>query len=240
MKQSMKLRITALIIGFMIMTAIVGSMACSRNQNSIEEQNESKAETYLVTFVAPDHSILYIDKVKKGEAAEPPANMVMPQGYIFSYWDKDFSNVTEEMTIYAVCQQIPSSGNVLTLGGSYASKGEQVTVPLQLCGDVCLCAFDIRVVYDKEVLDFVEFSSKDSAVDANCMEEKGVIYLNYGSRENTTGEVDLTDLVFTVVGEAAWTSVTIEVMEVISFDENYDFYVPECTTISAIIRISEK
>lgn len=193
---------------------------------------------YTVTFLGPDGATLHVDEVNPGEAAEPPVNPVMPQGYVFSHWDRDFSSVTEDMEVYAVCIEWAPTGNVLAIGGGYTRRGGDVTVPLQLSGQVCLCAFDVRITYDTEALDFVEFAAQDGAVDANCIEEEGVIYLNYASVENTVGEVDLADLVFTAIGEPGQTSMEIEVSEIIAFDEAYEFYVPEYTAIPATVTIS--
>lgn len=196
-------------------------------------------ETFTVAFLAPDGSLVFEDTVPSGEPAQPPMNPIMPYGYIFSHWDKDFSRITGDLTVNAVCSEISSKDNVFSCSGGYVQKGANTSVSVKLGGNVNLCAFNLRITYDKEMLDFVEFRSQDPLVDCNCMEENGTIYLNYASSENTVGDVDLTDLVFRACGDAGQASVTIEVLEIIVYDENYDFQTPACTTVPATITVAE-
>lgn len=199
----------------------------------------TSGETYTVAFLSPDGSVLYEDTVPAGAAAQPPTNPLMPYGYVFSHWDKDFSNITENLTVNAVCSEVNGKDNVFSCSGGYVQKGANTSVSVKLGGNVNLCAFNLRITYDKEMLDFVEFRSQDPLVDCNCMEENGTIYLNYASSENTVGDVDLTDLVFRACGDAGQASVTIEVLEIIVYDENYDFQTPACTTVPATITVAE-
>ena len=227
-----------LVIVLAVLTAALAIFAFMGPRSESGTPVQQPEKTYTVRFLGPDDSLVYEDQVMHGEAAEPPANPVMPQGYVFSSWDSDFSAVTENMTVRAICTQISGLDNVLSLAGGYAVQGEGVTLPLQLSGNVCLCALDIRIRYDNQALDFVEFSYQDGAVDANCIEEDGVIYLNYASHSNTIGEVDLAGLVFTAIGEAGKTNVEIEIVEVIAFDDEFEFYVPEATAIPAEVSIT--
>ena len=54
----------------------------------------------LVTFIDWDGTVLSSVKVTRGEAAIPPADPYR-EGYTFIGWDKDFSTVTDHMTITA-------------------------------------------------------------------------------------------------------------------------------------------
>ncbi|SCY37565.1 stalk domain-containing protein [Alkaliphilus peptidifermentans] len=56
--------------------------------------------TYTVTFIDWNGDILETEIVTEGNSATPPANPSRP-GYIFNGWDKDFSNVTSNLTITA-------------------------------------------------------------------------------------------------------------------------------------------
>lgn len=237
MKKRIKFGIVALVVILAIGVAAAVFITFS-NRQSLPEGQTAEEESFTVTFLGPDESLLYVDKVKKGAAAQAPANPNVLQGYVFAYWDSDFSCVTEDMTVHAICQEIGDAENVFSCSGAYARQGEQVTVPLQLCGNVCLCAFSAQIKYDVQALDFVEFTAQDGAVDANCIEEDGVIYLNFVSYENTTGEVDLVDLVFTAVGEVGQTPVSIEVTEVVAYDDDYEFYIPAYTTVPAVVTIA--
>ena len=57
----------------------------------------------LVTFVDWDGTVLYSVSVVPGDAATAPAELTR-EGYTFIGWDKDFTNITEGMTITALYQ----------------------------------------------------------------------------------------------------------------------------------------
>lgn len=73
--------------------------------SAIDKENDSnqgiinKAE-YIVTFKDYDGTILKIIYVKQGEEATPPT-VNKRDGYIFTGWDKDYSNIQKDMIIYA-------------------------------------------------------------------------------------------------------------------------------------------
>ena len=80
-----------------------------------------KVRTLQVVFVDWDDSILKeAQTVNYGEAAVAPADPVR-EGYTFTGWDKDFSAVTEDMTIKAQYEQAAGLEDInasATLGGS--------------------------------------------------------------------------------------------------------------------------
>ena len=57
-------------------------------------------DSYTVTFVDYDSTVLKTEAVEYGKAANAPANPTRT-GYTFSGWDKAFDNVTESMTVTA-------------------------------------------------------------------------------------------------------------------------------------------
>ena len=66
---------------------------------------------YTVTFVDYDGTILSSDKVHYGTAATAPEDPSR-DGYNFSGWDKDYSNVTDDMTItaqYTISTALPEA-----------------------------------------------------------------------------------------------------------------------------------
>ncbi|MBR3383525.1 MAG: InlB B-repeat-containing protein [Clostridia bacterium] len=58
------------------------------------------APTYTVTFVDWNGAVIDTQVVSEGEAATAP-NDPTREGYTFTGWDKDFSNVTEDITVTA-------------------------------------------------------------------------------------------------------------------------------------------
>lgn len=198
-----------------------------------------QAETCTVRFVDPNGALLYTDTVTAGTAAHPPQNPIMPYGWVFSHWDGDFTHVSGDMTVKAVATEIGTAPNVLSLSGAYARQGSNATVSLRLGGSVELCAFNIRIQYDPMQLDFVELRYPDPMVDANCIAQDGIIYLNFAGSQNTLGDVDLTDLVFYAKGAAGQTQITVEVLELITFTEDGSFLEPQYTVIPGTVTIAE-
>lgn len=72
---------------------------------------------YTVTFVDKDGNVISAVKVKEGEAAVAP-EAPQVEGYEFTGWDKDFSNVTEDMTVKALYKKISGGGDGNPGGGN--------------------------------------------------------------------------------------------------------------------------
>ena len=69
----------------------------------------STKNTYIVTFVDYDSTVLKVDTVEYGQAATPPANPVR-ENYYFVGWDIDFSFVTEDITVSATYKLTDPTG----------------------------------------------------------------------------------------------------------------------------------
>ncbi len=67
---------------------------------------------YTVTFVDFDGSSLKVEKVAAGKSASAPSNPSR-SGYTFSGWDKDFSNITANLTVTALYTE-NGSGEIIT------------------------------------------------------------------------------------------------------------------------------
>ena len=78
--------------------------------------------TYIVQFVNWGNTILKTDTVEYGQSATAPVDPTR-KGYTFAGWDKDFSNVTSDLTVTAQYKQNDSSmtcaeAREAALGGS--------------------------------------------------------------------------------------------------------------------------
>lgn len=56
---------------------------------------------YTVTFKDYDGAVLKTDKVKAGEDATPPETIPERDGYVFTGWSKEYTNVTKDITVKA-------------------------------------------------------------------------------------------------------------------------------------------
>ncbi len=97
-------------------TAII--TVTTEDGNFTDTCNVEVKEGYTVTFVDYNNNVLGIDTVNYGGTAIAPANPTR-EGYTFTGWDKDFSNVTEDMTVTAIYSknEIPNTPPIITLLG---------------------------------------------------------------------------------------------------------------------------
>lgn len=73
----------------------------------LSELNKRKEEEekikYTVTFYAHDErTVLKTQEVVEGESATPPAEIPIVDGYTFSHWGGDYTNIISDMKIYAI------------------------------------------------------------------------------------------------------------------------------------------
>jgi uncharacterized repeat protein (TIGR02543 family) len=84
-------------------------------------------KSYKVTFVDHDGTILKEDDVNHGSAATAPA-APSRSGYTFDGWDKDFSNVTSDITVTAQYTAV-STGTVTGGGGGGGASTTPTPTP---------------------------------------------------------------------------------------------------------------
>ena len=174
---------------------------------------------YIVTFYSNDGTVLMVDRVKRNSSATPPSRPNMTYGSIFKCWDTDFSKVTEDLDVHPSCETIKDKPNVIAIHSSYVSKDSSVTIPIQLCGDVCLSGLDITIYYDENLIE-LESITEDKSVVING-EIPGRIKLNYISVENTVADVDIANLQFYVKAkEGNIIPISVEINGIYAFDDD--------------------
>ena len=193
-----------------------------------------------VTFYSDDGTILKIDYVQKGSAAVPPAEPQMSYGMVFQSWDTEFSRVTRDLEVHPVCVDVKEKTNAFAVGGAYGKVGETVTVPVTLCGQVCVAGFDATITYDPEALELVDVT-EDGAVLYND-EIPGALRLNYVSVENTEADVDVCRLQFRIKAEKGPIPVTMELHSIYACSSDVDsrddsMYVPESYLVGGNVHV---
>ncbi|MBR6594868.1 MAG: phosphodiester glycosidase family protein [Clostridia bacterium] len=68
-------------------------------------------ETYTVTFVGKDGEVIEAQTVEEGKAATAPEAPAV-EGYAFTGWDKEFANITEDITVTALYERTYALGDV--------------------------------------------------------------------------------------------------------------------------------
>lgn len=106
----------------------------------------------LVVFVMPDGTIIKSEYVPTGKSATAPTPPEIT-GYIFSGWNREFTNITEDAVITAIYTNtnIDQSGARITVETCYASSGETVNVKISVFENPGIAGALITVGYDKNI-----------------------------------------------------------------------------------------
>ena len=110
-------------------------------------------------------------------------------GYVFTGWDRNCTDIQED-TVFRACYAPDTVENIFSVSSASGNPGENVTVLLQLSGNVLLSGFDIQLLYDRDAIELVSIDSELSLDVLNQpLEEDGVILLNYltARGDRTTG-----------------------------------------------------
>lgn len=105
--------------------------------------------TYTVVFKDYDGSVLKTETVAAGKSATAPA-APNREGYVFSKWDKTFTNVTSNMIVTAQYTKITNP--TFVVGNVSASAGQTVTVPVSIVNNPGLLGIGLKVTYDDSAL----------------------------------------------------------------------------------------
>lgn len=242
-----KLWIIISILALVLVAAITCLIIFAQREDSGEKQgsnNESASKNqYTVTFYSNDGTVLKIDSVEEGKAANPPSTPQMLYGTVFKSWDADISSVTKNLEVNPIFEDVKGKANVIAIEGAYGKSGDEVFVPIRLCGEVCVSAFDMTISYDSNALELVSVSG-DGAILYND-EVPGKINLNYVSTENTVADVDICLLKFSVKSTSGKTPISLEMHSIYACrdsleSKNDELYVPEYSRINGTVYVLPK
>ncbi len=201
--------------------------------------NGLNKKTYEVTFYSDTGVVLKIDTVKKHSSATPPNSPKITYGKVFKSWDIDFSDVTKDLDVHPVCEETKEKMNVIVVQSLYSAKENTITVPIQLCGNVCAAGLDITIHYDKDSLKLQSVTEDGSVIYNDST--PGIVNLNYVSAVNTTADVDLCNLQFLTGSNEGEFPLTIEVKSIYAFEDGSktdELYIPDFTAIDGMVYVN--
>ncbi len=176
--------------------------------------NEPETPKFTVTFVDYDGTVLDTQAVEKGGDATAPSDPKR-EGFVFTGWDKEFTGVTQDITVTA---QYEIAGLQLVVDYSY--EGSKIAVTLYLEGDVSISAIELKMSFYLNHASYADCElAQISYADANYVD--GVFYYSLMTEENITGEVELFTLIFDLedVSEASAKAI---VDEGVAYDGNLE------------------
>lgn len=125
-------------------------------------ENTSETVYYVVRFVDHDGTVLKTQSVEKGQTAKAPA-VPARVGYRFIGWDKEFTNVTSDLTVTAQYEEIPSADLTISVENKNVSAGETVKVAVSLKNNPGIVGMTLKLTYDEGAMTLIEVN-KGSAL----------------------------------------------------------------------------
>ena len=159
------------------------------------QKNEAKIPSYVVTFVDRDGTVLQTQVVREGEAASVPPEPSCA-GFVFTGWDKDFSEVRKNMTVTAQYQMDHSM--VVYAERLTAAPGDTVVLPVRIGNNAGVLALHLLLQYDESGLELVSvengeaFSMLDlTAYDGKLVSGSAVIWskMDIDAKDVRDGEI---------------------------------------------------
>lgn len=191
---------------------------------------------YEVNFYSIDNTILKSEQVKRKHSATVPNEPIMPDGFVFESWDKNFSSVTHDLDIHPICSETKGKPNAFALSGAYGKVNDYVFIPLILSGKVCVSGFELDLTYDSNVLKLESVLEEDGGLLYNS-EAPGVIKMNFVSTNNTTADVNLCKLKFKIIGNADSTQISLKIGKIYQVNNDETFIVPEYDVINSKVFV---
>ncbi len=232
-------RILASILAVVVLFGLTACRPAPTEETSVQTE-ETPKKTHTVTYYSDDDTVLKIESVLDHEAAQPPHDPEVSYGYIFERWDADLSDITQDIDVHPVCQDVREKKNVLAIPGVYVKSADTVTVPVRLCGEVCVSGFDMMIQYDPSMLSVLSLK-EDGAIVYNT-DTPGIIRMNFVSVENTIGDVEICEIEFSVKAESGSIPISLEMKDIYACKDTLDvqadtLYVPEYTLVDGTVFI---
>ena len=187
-------------------------------------------------FVTDNGVVIAVNECEKGAALVPPTP---PQriGYIFAGWDGNFLDITQSTDITARYTDVSQTTNVIAADTLYVYDTDEFEVLIGIYGKVSFCGLDLEIAYDRNLLEYIEATEIDNDIILNNA-ESGIIYANYVSTSNTTGEVAFMTLKFKVkTTQAAETGLQIKVNSMYFLDNSEALITADCQVLQNKIII---
>lgn len=193
-------------------------------------QTETQTDKVYVPDEVPP---VYVDR---SDRAEERADLV------FSGWvTPEGDSAQPEADANARYRDVSELDNVLAIPSEYAQKDELVSLPLRLCGQVELCAFDVKLTYDKNRLEYLGCEDADDDLMVHAKTDEGVVRINYLYPRNLQEEKDLCRLQFRVTTkEQGQSLIHMEVVEAVRLGGDDDVVICAATPVHSTVWLNQK
>lgn len=114
---------------------------------------EPAPTTYTVTFVDYNGVELKVETVESGKSATAPADPIR-EGYAFVGWDKEFNNITGDLTVTAQYEVVENKSPMFIVESVTTSSSEYVVVNISIKNNPGILGMSLNVSVDDSVMTF--------------------------------------------------------------------------------------
>ena len=246
---------------------ITGNEAVDKSVATDELVIATETPQYTVTFYDVNGIIVDQQIVKEGESAVPvngpyaniiadeltlqsddeasakaepdyPKSDLTKEGEQFAGWDEPLDNITHDVDVHPIVEDISEKENVIFGDAVYVKQGDDVAYTIELGSQTEIAALELIIHYDSDELSYRGCQNLDSGVQTNALSSSNEIRISYLSAENTEGALYLGDFVFNAVGEkntASTLDITVNLAEKIN--DNGDIVDAQCEVSEGTIYI---
>ena len=125
----------------------------------------AKVTKYTVIFKDYNGTVLSTQSIAKGEGATAPVNPERA-GYTFKGWDKDFTNITADLTITALYEEITTEYTepTIVVSNVTANAGDTVEVTVEIKNNPGITSALLDAIYDDSALSLTSLNYNTSAM----------------------------------------------------------------------------
>ena len=219
---------------------------CRMRVYVLTEKERNVEETFSEEFDCV--KVLLLDKVSLKPLCK---NAGTEEKFSVLFQDKDGTVLSEQLVKWgenAVLPEAPTKSGLIFKGwnGNYTSVCQDTVITAEYVDEtaVALCGFDMRLLYDKDSLEFVSTDTEFSFdVMANHIADSGSIRFNFSSTKNKTRGGTVLKAVFRIKEQAkSATVVKLQAIDVVSADTAIfgNLIDADYTTTEGVVRINEE
>ena len=211
------------------------------NNEQTTTENTEQTEWFETVFYDYNGNKIKSEKVASGTDATPPDKNILVDGFVFMGWDKDLCNIKQNTLFYPQYEKIADKKNAIFYSSQYCDVGEQISIDIQINGEVSYSCLELQIKFDDSILAFNEISYADGDGVCHYDEDSKTIYYVMASGTNINASVDLLSLALTAKASSEKTDlIQITVTDIAAYNSENELQSTSATIVNGKIFINNK
>lgn len=211
------------------------------NNEQTTTENTEQTEWFETVFYDYNGNKIKSEKVASGTDATPPDKNILVDGFVFMGWDKDLCNIKQNTLFYPQYEKIADKKNAIFYSSQYCDVGEQISIDIQINGEVSYSCLELQIKFDDSILAFDKISYADGDGVCHYDENSKTIYYVMASGTNINASVDLLSLAFTAKVSSEKTDlIQITVTDIAAYNSENELQSVSTTIVNGKIFINNK